>query len=95
MPRFDRLSNAFKDDPEFQQVMSHFFEDILEFHRQAYMFFRRRGESRILPNSRTTLIHILCRFSLENCIRLFMEDLQFTFSRDFGEPEKAQGLNRP
>ena len=95
MPRFDRLSNAFKEDSEFQGVMSHFYEDILEFHRRSYMFFRRRGESRISPGSRITLIHILCRFSLENCIRFSMEVLQFTFSRNFGEPEKAQGLNRP
>lgn len=42
MPRFDRLSTAFRDDPEFQQVMGHFYEDILDFHRRAYMFFRRR-----------------------------------------------------
>lgn len=42
MPRFDRLSAAFKDDPEFQQVMGHFYEDVLEFHRRSYMFFRRR-----------------------------------------------------
>ena len=47
MPRFDRLSEAFKGDPEFRQVMGHFYEDILEFHRRAYMFFRRRGESSI------------------------------------------------
>ncbi|KAM0794096.1 hypothetical protein BDR22DRAFT_815754 [Usnea florida] len=43
MPRFDRLSAAFKDDKEFSHVMSHFYEDILEFHRRAYMFFRRRA----------------------------------------------------
>lgn len=43
MPRFDRLSAAFRTDPEFQQVMGHFYEDILEFHRRAYMFFRRRS----------------------------------------------------
>ena len=44
MPRFDRLSAAFKDDGEFQQVMGLFYEDILEFHRRAYKFFRQRGE---------------------------------------------------
>ena len=43
MPRFDKLSTAFKDDPEFLQVMGHFYEDILEFHRRAYKFFRKRG----------------------------------------------------
>ena len=44
MPRFDKLSDAFKDDPEFLQVMGHFYEDVLEFHRRAYKSFRRRGK---------------------------------------------------
>ena len=44
MPRFDKLSGAFKDDPEFLQVMGHFYEDVLEFHRRSYKFFRRRGK---------------------------------------------------
>lgn len=47
MPRFDKLSSAFIDDPEFLHVMGHFYEDVLEFHRRAYKFFRRRGRSRI------------------------------------------------
>ena len=46
MPRFDKLSAAFKDDPEFLQVMGHFYEDVLEFHRRAYKFFRQRGKPR-------------------------------------------------
>ena len=44
MPRFDKLSAAFKDDRDFQQVLGQFYEDILEFHRRAYKFFRRRGK---------------------------------------------------
>ncbi len=48
MPRFQKLSSAFKDDAEFLQVMAHFYEDILEFHRRAYKFFRRRGKPRLL-----------------------------------------------
>ena len=48
MPRFHKLSSAFKDDAEFLQVMAHFYEDILEFHRRAYKFFRKRGKSRLL-----------------------------------------------
>lgn len=47
MPRFDKLSSAFKDDPEFLHVMGHFYKDVLEFHRRAYKYFRRRGKSRI------------------------------------------------
>ena len=44
MPRFDRLTEAFKSDPQFLQVMGYFYEDLLEFHRRAYRYFRRRGK---------------------------------------------------
>lgn len=54
MPRFQRLSAAFKDDPEFLQVMGLFYEDILEFHGRAYKYFRQRGALR--PSS--SLCHI-------------------------------------
>ena len=53
MPRFDKLSAAFKDDGEFPQVMGLFYEDILEFHRRAYKFFRQRGEKRLIMSSRS------------------------------------------
>ena len=43
MPRFDKLSAAFKDDQDFQQVLGQFYEDILDFHRSVYNCFRRRG----------------------------------------------------
>ncbi|KAI9727860.1 MAG: hypothetical protein M1834_007906 [Cirrosporium novae-zelandiae] len=42
-PRFDRLSEVFKNDRRFQQVLSLVYVDVLEFHRRAYKFFRRRG----------------------------------------------------
>ena len=44
MPRFDRLSSAFREDVDFQRVMALFYADILEFHRRAYKYFRRRGK---------------------------------------------------
>jgi len=44
MPRFDRLSAAFKDNGDFQQILGLFYSDILEFHGRAYKFFRQRGE---------------------------------------------------
>ena len=44
MPRFDRFSEAFRGDPCFLHVLSFRYEDILEFHRRAYKFFRRKGE---------------------------------------------------
>ena len=35
IPRFDRLSIAFKNDTEFMSVMGFFYSDILEFHRRC------------------------------------------------------------
>ncbi|KAK7715789.1 general transcription repressor [Botryosphaeria dothidea] len=43
LPRFDRLSVAFKNNVHFQKVLAMFYADILEFHRQAYKFFTQRG----------------------------------------------------
>lgn len=43
LPRFDRLSTAFKDHPDFQRVLGVFYADIIEFHRRAYKLIRRRG----------------------------------------------------
>ncbi|KAL8722712.1 MAG: hypothetical protein Q9181_007432, partial [Wetmoreana brouardii] len=51
MPRFDKLTEAFKADPQFMQVMGHFYEDLLEFHRRAYKFFRQRVAWTILFES--------------------------------------------
>jgi hypothetical protein len=45
LPRFDRLSTALRDSPDFQQVIAVVYSDILEFHRQAYKFFRRTGKT--------------------------------------------------
>ncbi|PVH83786.1 hypothetical protein DL98DRAFT_652239 [Cadophora sp. DSE1049] len=45
LPRFDRLSVTFQGTPDFQQVLAMVYSDILEFHRRAYKFFRRRGWS--------------------------------------------------
>ncbi|KAF2812552.1 uncharacterized protein BDZ99DRAFT_413355, partial [Mytilinidion resinicola] len=41
LSRFDRLSQAFGGNPEFQQVLAVVYADILEFHRRAYKFFRK------------------------------------------------------
>jgi len=43
MPQFDRLQNAFGDDPNFKAVLAMVYSDILEFHRRAYKFFRKRS----------------------------------------------------
>jgi hypothetical protein len=44
MPQIDRLQSAFNDDASFRMVLAMLYADILEFHRRAYKFFRRRGE---------------------------------------------------
>ncbi len=43
MPRFDRFVATFKEHADFQIVVSTFYADILEFHRCAYKYVRRRG----------------------------------------------------
>ncbi|KAI9667637.1 MAG: hypothetical protein M1821_000454 [Bathelium mastoideum] len=43
LPRFDRLHSALKMDYNFQMVLAFFYEDILEFHRRAYKFLRRKS----------------------------------------------------
>lgn len=45
LPRFDRFEEAFRGNPAFQDVLAVVYADILEFHRRAYKFFRRRGQS--------------------------------------------------
>ena len=49
LPRLDRYGVTFIDNPDFQKVLSLIYADILEFHRRAYKFFRRRGNPHIEP----------------------------------------------
>lgn len=53
LPRFDRLSVAFKNNVHFQKVLAMFYADILEFHRQAYKFFTQRVWRRLFDTSWT------------------------------------------
>lgn len=50
LPRFDKLSEAFKGNSEFQRLLALVYSDILDFHREAYSFFRKRGITRKLPD---------------------------------------------
>lgn len=43
LPRFDRLSNAFMSNADFQQVLAVFYVDILRFHKEAYKLVKRNG----------------------------------------------------
>ncbi|CAN9168468.1 unnamed protein product [Alternaria alternata] len=43
LPRLDRLSNALTDDHNFQNVLALVCSDIVEFHRRAYKFVRRKS----------------------------------------------------
>jgi len=61
MPRFERLSTAFKNDPELLQTMGLFYDDVLDFHGRAYKFFRQRGALCLLHSSCTILIkYLIC-----------------------------------
>ena len=44
LPRFDRLSNAFRDQPEFQGVLADVYTDILDFHLEVHKIARRSGK---------------------------------------------------
>lgn len=43
LPRLDRLKSAFPDDTNFNHVVGLIYSDIIEFHRRAYKFFRRKA----------------------------------------------------
>lgn len=43
LPRLDRLKWAFPDDTNFNHVVGLIYSDIIEFHRRAYKFFRRKA----------------------------------------------------
>jgi hypothetical protein len=42
LPRFDRLGTALSHDHNFQALLALVYTDILEFHRRAYKFVRRK-----------------------------------------------------
>jgi hypothetical protein len=44
IPRFDRLSEAFKKDQTLNQVMAIAYADILDFHQEAYSLFSQPGK---------------------------------------------------
>ena len=43
LPRLDRLKATFPEDANFNQVVGLVYNDIIEFHRRAYKFFRRKA----------------------------------------------------
>jgi hypothetical protein len=44
MPRLDRLEHALHNDHNFQNVLALVYSDIVEFHRRAYKFVRKKCE---------------------------------------------------
>jgi hypothetical protein len=42
LPRLDRLGHALANDHNFQNVLALVYSDIVEFHRRAYKFVRRK-----------------------------------------------------
>lgn len=51
LPKFDRLSSALQDHKDFQQCLALVYEDILEFHRRAYKFFRAKAWQKFFMSS--------------------------------------------
>ncbi|KAI3317050.1 hypothetical protein HD806DRAFT_516144 [Xylariaceae sp. AK1471] len=51
LPRFDRLSHAFRDQPEFQDILADVYTDILYFHTEVYKIARRGGWKRLFDAS--------------------------------------------
>ncbi|KAF0325303.1 hypothetical protein GQ607_007337 [Colletotrichum asianum] len=47
LPRFERLSEAFRNQPEFQDVLVDVYTDILEIHLEVYKIVRRSGWRRL------------------------------------------------
>jgi len=45
LPRFDRLSETFRENPDFQHMLAMVYVDILAFHEKAYKFFCKPGQS--------------------------------------------------
>lgn len=43
LPRFDKLSEALKNERDFQHLLANFYCDILEFHSRTYKFIRQRA----------------------------------------------------
>ncbi|KAF2108444.1 hypothetical protein BDV96DRAFT_636736 [Lophiotrema nucula] len=41
LPRFDRLGDALKSEPAFQNILATYYSDILEFHHRAYIYVKR------------------------------------------------------
>lgn len=45
LPRLDRLANTFKNNPTLLTKLALYYADVLEFHRRAYKFVKRKGEN--------------------------------------------------
>jgi hypothetical protein len=72
IPRFDRLSEAFKKDQTLHRVMAMAYADILDFHRQAYRFFSRPGKT----------------FNLATIVNLIFIGWRILFSTLWGKAER-------
>jgi hypothetical protein len=70
LPRLDRLESTLHDDHNVQKVLALVYADIVEFHRRAYKFVRRRCES---PSKSYVLA--LTRYSLGSRLRFHVARL--------------------
>jgi hypothetical protein len=65
MPSLDRLEHALRDDHNFQNVLALVYSDILEFHRRAYKFVRKKCKYH-----GCCILLLLTIYSLGNIFRL-------------------------
>jgi len=84
LPRFDRLATALSHDHNFQAVLALVYADILEFHRRAYKFVRRKCEFLVI-----ILLASLTNDSMGHLLRLDVGWLRveiWQHSEDAGVP---------
>jgi hypothetical protein len=87
LPRFDRLSTALRTHPDFQQVIAVVYSDILEFHRQAYKFFRRTGKRPLLLLLSDRADHYR---RLEVLLQILLGSVRSEIQVHTGEPGEAR-----
>jgi hypothetical protein len=76
IPQFEQYGTLFNGSPEMQKVLGLVYADILEFHRRALKFFKRRSQFYESHYSPTTTDF---PFSVAAALHIDMERLQSSF----------------
>jgi hypothetical protein len=92
LPRFDRYEKAFKENPEFQNVLATVYSGILEFHQRAYKFFQRRGMNTLNIFVLSTSALPTNLISLAYFIHFSLERLRKPILQHYRQLAKAEGF---